>query len=66
MLAGHETTANTLSWTILELCKNLDIQTRLRSEIREMERTIQQRGGSGFEARDFELMPYLAAVIKVR
>ncbi|KAI0715286.1 cytochrome P450 [Earliella scabrosa] len=33
-LAGHETTASTVSWLLWELAKNPDYQTRLRAEIR--------------------------------
>lgn len=64
MLAGHETTANTLTFGIMELCKHPDMQTRLRNEIHEMER---QRGDSAFSAQDFDGpgMRYLTAVIKV-
>lgn len=65
MLAGHETTANSISWAVLELCKHPEIQTRLRDEIRGTERSIQERGDSGFTGKDFERMPYLTAVVKV-
>lgn len=65
ILAGHETTANTLSWMLLELAKQPTIQERLRNEIREMEHTIQSRGDSEFKATDFDAMPYLSAVLKV-
>jgi len=64
ILAGHETTANSLSWTALELCKHPEIQTKLRNEIRAMERKIRERGDSGFTAQDFEAMPYMNAVVK--
>jgi cytochrome P450 len=65
ILAGHETTANTLSWMFLELARHPDIQGRLRTEIREMQHTIQSRGDSEFKAADFDAMPYLSAVLKV-
>ncbi|KAJ5755847.1 hypothetical protein N7533_005390 [Penicillium manginii] len=32
--AGHETTATALQWAVYALCKNPDVQTRLREEIR--------------------------------
>ena len=64
MLAGQETTSNTLSWAFLELAKQPHIQTRLRREIHEMERTIRARGDTDFTVADFEAMPYLQAVLK--
>ena len=33
-LAGHETTASTVSWLLWELAKNPEYQNRLRAEIR--------------------------------
>lgn len=65
MFAGHETTANTLSWTLLELARNPDMQTKLRAEVRAMENTIRSRGDSEFTSTDFDGMPYTLAVIKV-
>jgi cytochrome P450 len=66
MLAGHETTANTLSWTLLELCKYPEYQKKLRSEIRASEVKIRERGDADFTWKDYESMPYLMSVIKVR
>jgi len=40
VLPGHETTAGTLSWMLLELARHQDVQTKLGQEIRAMERTI--------------------------
>ncbi|KAJ8083047.1 hypothetical protein PM082_008910 [Marasmius tenuissimus] len=59
-------TATTLSWTLLSLSKDPDIQKRLREEIRERERQINIEGRShnGFTAEDFDGMPYLNAVVK--
>lgn len=65
ILAGHETTANTLSWMLLELSRNPEVQTKLRHEIQAMEYTIRSRGDSEFRASDFDAMPYLSAVLKV-
>ncbi|KAJ7593938.1 cytochrome P450 [Mycena floridula] len=64
ILAGHETTANSFSWTIFELCRQPEIQTRLRREVREMELKVKARGDTSFTMNDIESMPYLNAVVK--
>ncbi|KAJ7744693.1 cytochrome P450 [Mycena metata] len=64
IMAGHETTANSFSWAILELARQPKIQSRLRSEIRSMERMIHARGSYEFSTSDIESMPYLLAVVK--
>ncbi|KAF8814480.1 cytochrome P450 [Phlegmacium glaucopus] len=64
LIAGYETTASSLSWTLLEMARHPEMQTRLREEIQDMERKIRTRGDSEFSANDFEGMPYLTAVIK--
>ncbi|KAL9711697.1 hypothetical protein Ac2012v2_004769 [Leucoagaricus gongylophorus] len=64
LLAGHETSATTLCWVILELARHPDVQERLRKEIRETEAAIRARGGSDFTASDLDGMPYLNAVLK--
>lgn len=57
--------ANSLSWALLELSRNPDIQRKLRSEIRAMAQVIQDRGDEAFSSSDFEKMSYLTAVVKV-
>jgi len=64
MQAGHETTANTLSWTMLELTRHPDVQTKLRAEIQAAESTMHARGATEFTYVDFEAMPYTVAVMK--
>ncbi|KAK0434770.1 cytochrome P450 [Armillaria borealis] len=64
MFAGHETTANTLSWTFLELARHPEVQDQLRVEIREKERVIFARGDTEFSVQDLDSMPYLTAVVK--
>lgn len=64
LLAGHETSATTLCWVLLELARHPEVQQRLRDEIRETERAIRARGGSDFTANDLDNMQYLQAVIK--
>lgn len=65
ILAGHETTANSLSWTLLELARHPEMQSRLRTEIREVEQSVHARGDSAFTVADFENMHYMSAVVKV-
>ena len=65
LLAGHETTSNSLSWTLLELARHPKMQSRLRAEIRETEAAIRARGDTQFTVADFDAMPYTTAVIKV-
>ncbi|KAK0203697.1 cytochrome P450 [Desarmillaria ectypa] len=61
MGAGHETTATTLTWTLYELAKNPDLQTKLRHEVKDMEKAI---SGGDCSVANFESMPYLQAVMK--
>ena len=65
LLAGHETSATSLCWVLLEIAKHPDVQKRLREEIRGMEQSILARGDVDFTATDLDGMPYLSAVIKV-
>ncbi|KAG6836440.1 hypothetical protein H0H93_007976 [Arthromyces matolae] len=64
MIAGHETTANTLSWMLLELARHPDAQKKLREEIRQMQRTLHSRGETSYTQADLESMPYLNAFVK--
>ncbi|RDB24999.1 hypothetical protein Hypma_008013 [Hypsizygus marmoreus] len=61
LLAGHETSATTLCWVLLELARHPEVQAKLRAEIRAME---QSRSGSEFTAHDLDSMSYLSAVLK--
>lgn len=65
LLAGHETSATSLCWVLLEIAKHPDVQKKLREEIRAMEQAIHARGDVDFTAADLDGMPYLSAVIKV-
>ncbi|KAL1706323.1 cytochrome P450 [Schizophyllum commune] len=61
LLAGHETTANSLSWALLELAQAPSIQDRLRAEIRKV-RSV--RSSAYFTADDVHAMPFLNAVVQ--
>ncbi|KAI6109088.1 cytochrome P450 [Pisolithus croceorrhizus] len=64
LFAGHETTSNTVSWALLELARKPELQSRLRSEIRQHESVIHARGDTHFTVSDLENMPLLNAVVK--
>ncbi|KAK7043264.1 hypothetical protein VNI00_008618 [Paramarasmius palmivorus] len=64
--AGHETTANSISWTLLELSRHPEMQNRLREEIFAKKRELAAKGDTtgNFVADDFDTLPYLNAVLK--
>lgn len=64
LFAGHETTSNTISWGLLELARQPEIQSRLRAEIWETEAAVHARGDMDFTIADFDAMPYTTAVMK--
>ncbi|KAK0188354.1 cytochrome P450 [Armillaria mellea] len=64
ILAGHETTANTLCFGLLEFCKHPEIQQKLRREIHSTEQVIRNNDRTEFTSSDLDSMPYLAAVVK--
>lgn len=63
-LAGHETTANTITWLLWELAKHPDFQDKLRGEIAQKRAEIAARGGFDFTMDDLESMTYLQAALK--
>ncbi|KAI0089028.1 cytochrome P450 [Irpex rosettiformis] len=63
--AGHETTANTLTWMLWELAKHPEFQEMLRTEIREKREEVKAEGSHvDFSVDDLESMPFLEALIK--
>ena len=48
------------------MAKNRDVQDKLRIEVEETWEKIKARGDSEFVADDFDNMPYLVAIGKVR
>ena len=63
VIAGHDTTAGTVSWLLYELSKHPKDQDRLREEIREHRRRLAP--GEDFSDLDYEAMPVLNATLKV-
>ncbi|PBK67824.1 cytochrome P450 [Armillaria solidipes] len=61
-LAGHETTASTLTWTLFELCNHPEQQDRIRAEIAEVRSRYATKGE--LTAADYDGMPFMNAVIK--
>ncbi|KAI6145483.1 cytochrome P450 [Pisolithus tinctorius] len=64
LIAGQESTSHTINWTLLELARKPEIQSRLRSEIRQHESAIHARGDTQFTASDLDNMLYLNAITK--
>ncbi|KAF9784098.1 cytochrome P450 [Thelephora terrestris] len=61
LLAGHETTSNSMSFILWELTKHQDVQACLR---REIESARAANDGAPFTAEDIDSMQYLQAVVK--
>jgi len=60
IFAGHDTTANTLTWCLYELAKNPEIQERLRTEI---DRVIDVELQRPLTYDDLSVLPYLTRVL---
>lgn len=65
-LAGHDTTAGTLTWMLWELAKHPEYQDLMRSEILATKARVIQRGDTAFSMDDLDSMKYTVAAIKVR
>jgi len=64
MVAGQDTTGNTIGWCLYQLAKDVSIQNRLRDEIQAMYASAQQRGETELSYNYLENMTYLNAFIK--
>ena len=64
-LAGHETTANTMSWMLWELSKLPEYQEKMRAEIAVYRAKLAERGAADFSIEDLESMPCVNAALKV-
>jgi cytochrome P450 len=57
VFAGHDTTANTMSWLLYEVCRNKSIQHKLRAEVNAMFDSI--KPGETFNYMHLENLPYM-------
>jgi len=63
LAAGHETTASALTWAVYCLCRNPDVQSRLRTELRtELASALAQDGT--MNSTEIDRLPYLNAVLQ--
>ncbi len=65
-IAGHETTASTLTFLLYELARNQGYQSRLREEIRGIRAQATVRGCGNFTIEDLDSMTLVTNAIKVR
>ncbi|GJE88905.1 cytochrome P450 [Phanerochaete sordida] len=63
-LAGHETTASTLTWLLYELARHPEYQQKMRDELAAKRAELHARGEPDFSMDDLEGMPYLHAALK--
>ncbi|OCH87517.1 cytochrome P450 [Obba rivulosa] len=63
-IAGHDTTATTLTWLLYELSKNPDYQIKMREEIRMIRSSVTARCDANFSAEDLDSMKYCMAALK--
>ncbi|KAG9312341.1 cytochrome P450 [Chiua virens] len=64
LITGHETTANTTSFILLELARHPKVQSSLRDEIRKTTGTVILQANGEPHLPNFDAMLYLNAVIK--
>ncbi|KAA1474639.1 cytochrome P450 [Dentipellis sp. KUC8613] len=64
LLAGHDTTAFTLTWFFWELAKNVSWQTKIREEIMAVRANVATHGDLDFSVSDLEGMTNLNAALK--
>ncbi|KAJ5537387.1 hypothetical protein N7513_010573 [Penicillium frequentans] len=62
LAAGHETTAGALQWAVYALCKNPDVQERLREEVRTNLPSINVENPEPIDAAAIDNLHYLNAV----
>ncbi len=64
-LAGHETTATTLTFLLYELARNREYQNRMREEVKQARARVSARGDTNFTIEDLDGMTLCMNAIKV-
>ena len=63
LIAGHETTASSLTWAICMLCQHPEMQTRLRGEVRtHLESSLDRDAKRAITPSEIDDLPYLNAI----
>lgn len=65
LVAGHDTTASSLTWLLYELSKHPEDQQRIRDDIKAARTSAAARGDDDLLPSDFNNMDFTNAVIKV-
>jgi hypothetical protein len=63
ILAGHETSATTLTWILLHLSRDTAMQQRLRDEIKEANAKAAAEGRSELTAEELTALPFMDALV---
>ncbi|TBU50069.1 cytochrome P450 [Dichomitus squalens] len=64
LLAGHETTASSMTWLLYELARHPDYQQKMRDEIKAIRARVAERGDADFSVSDLDAMTYTLAAMK--
>ncbi|KAH9885379.1 PAH-inducible cytochrome P450 monooxygenase PC-PAH 1 [Cubamyces lactineus] len=64
LLAGHETTASSMTWMLYELARHPDYQSKMRAEVRAIRARVAERGDADFSVGDLDAMTHVLAAMK--
>ena len=62
--AGHETTANSMTWLLWELARHPEFQALIRAEVRAVRARATERGDAEFTVADLDSMAHCLAAMK--
>ncbi|KAI0658317.1 PAH-inducible cytochrome P450 monooxygenase PC-PAH 1 [Cubamyces menziesii] len=64
LLAGHETTASSMTWMLYELARHPEYQSKMREEVRAIRARVTERGDTDFSVSDLDAMTHVLAAMK--